>query len=116
LRITITDQLLARTAQEGAAIPFAVKVYTDTSEPWALVTPTTLRYRIDDPETGCNILGWTTIPPASTATVTVTGAQGTLNSCVRERRQLIVEADHGLSTNCVATREWYVRPLVGIAA
>lgn len=116
MRITITDRLVARTANEGAAVPFAIKVYTDDSEPWVLVAPTSLRYRVDNPDTGCTILDWTTVSPASSATLTVTGAQGLLSGCERERRQITVEADHGLATNCVATRDWYVRALVGVAA
>jgi hypothetical protein len=109
MRVTITDRLVGRTAQKGAAIPFAVKVYTDTSEPWVLVTPTTLRYRIDDPEYGDEIVGWTTVTPASSATITVTGAQNTISGGeAREKRRLTVQADDGLSTSCIEVREWYV--------
>lgn len=116
MQITLTDRLVARTANEGQAVSFVAKIYTDTSEPWVLVAPTTLRYRVDDPEAGCTIVDWTTISPASSATITVTGTQGLLTGCHRERRQIVVEADHGLSTNCVATREWIVRALAGVAA
>ena len=116
MRITLTDRLVGRTANEGAAVAFTVKVWTDTSEPWVLVVPTTLRYRVDNPETGAQILDWTTATPASSATITVTGALGTLNGCEREPRQITIQADVGLSTVCVATREWYVRSLAGVAA
>ena len=61
---------------EGAAVPFAIRVHTDTTEPWVLVVPTTLRYRVDDLTTGASVLPWTTVSPASTATITVTGKDG----------------------------------------
>ena len=109
MRITITDRLVGRSTPESAAVPFSVSVYTDTTEPWGLVAPTTLRYRIDDPECGTEIAGWTTVTPASTATITVTGAQNAISSgAAREIRRLTVQADDGLATSCVSTREWYV--------
>ena len=51
------------------AAPACDHFYTDTAEPWVLVVPTTLRYRIDDLDTGENVLTWTTVTPASTATI-----------------------------------------------
>jgi hypothetical protein len=100
---------------EGAAIAFAVKCYTDTSEPWVLVVPTTLRYRVENPETGAEIVGWTTVTPDDETTITVT--QNTLSGCEpEERRALIVEADHGLSSCDVAMRNWWIRNLAGVTA
>lgn len=109
MNLTITDRLTQRTALEGAAVPFAVKVYTDTTEPWVLVVPTTLRYRLDDPETGAELLAWTTVSPASSATITITAAQNAYTDCEpRARRRLTVQADNGLATACVATRDYFV--------
>ena len=114
MRVILTDRLVARTANDGQAIAFAAKVYTDTAEPWTLVVPTTLRYRIDDLDTGCNVLDWTTVTPASTATITITAAQNTISNCRNARRQIVVEADHGLATNCITTREYTIRNLSGV--
>lgn len=109
MKLTITSRLTANSTPEGAAVPFAVKVYTDTTEPWALVVPTTLRYRIDDPEYGTEIAGWTTVTPASSAAITVTGTQNAISGCAaRERRRLTVNADDGLATACVETRDYFV--------
>jgi hypothetical protein len=116
VRITITDRLVGHTANEGQAVPFTVKVWTDTAEPWVLVAPTTLRYRVDNPQTGEQILDWTSGSASSSQTITVTGALNTLYACAREPRQLTVQADVGLSTVSVATREFYVRALAGVAA
>ena len=109
MKLTLTDKLIARTTPENAAVLFGVKCYTDTAEPWVLVTPTTLRYRVDNPEFDTEILAWTTVTPASSATITVTGAQNAITSgASRERRRLTVQADADLSTACVAEREYYV--------
>ena len=109
MKLTITDRLTMQSTPEGAAVPFAVKVYTDTTEPWVLVIPTTLRYRLDDPEYGTEIAGWTTVTPASSTTITVTGTQNAISGCAaREKRRLTVQADDGLATSCVAEREYYV--------
>lgn len=107
--LTLTDKLVARTAVDGQAVPFIARVFTDTVEPWVLVIPTTLRYRIDDPERRCTILDWTTVTPANTATITVTGSQNSIDRCMtREWRRITVQADSGLATSCVETRDYYV--------
>ena len=109
MRITLTDRLVARSTPEGAATAFAVKVYDDSTEPWVLTVPTSLRYRIDDPEYNCTILDWTTLTPDDDSTITVTGAQNSITGCSpRQRRRLTVEANHGLSSVAVANREWFV--------
>jgi hypothetical protein len=110
LRITITEKLVSRTAQEGASVAFTVKVYTDTSEPWVLATPTTLRYRVDDPETGCEILAWTAGSAASSQTVNVTAS----GVCGREKRRLTIQSDVGLTTAAVASRDYYVTGTDGL--
>lgn len=116
MRVTITSKLVAKTAPEGSAVPFSVAFWTDTTEPWVASTPTSIRYRIDDPETGNNLTDWTTVSPATTATITATGSNNTLTNCQsRGYRQLVVEADNGLTTACVATHDYYVRPLVGVS-
>jgi hypothetical protein len=117
MRLTITSKLVARTAVDGAAVPFSVKVYDDSTEPWVLAVPTTLQYRVDNPETGCVIVDWTTISPASSATITVTGSQETLTGCqYRSRRQLTVRSDAGLSTVAVATHDYWIRNVLGLTA
>ncbi len=116
MRLTITDRLVAKTAQEGQAVPFAIACYTDVSEPWLLVAPTTLRYRVDDPVSGRVIADWTTVTPASTATITVSGSNNTLSGCNSLRRQLVVEADHGLDTCAIERRDYWIRSLVGVVA
>lgn len=113
MRITITDRLVSRTAQEGSSVPFAVKVYDDSVEPWTLTVPTSLRYRVDNPVTGRIALDWTAATPDDESSITIT--QTTLSDCYQmERLQLVVEANHGLSTACVAKRDFWVDGLVGV--
>ncbi len=115
MNVVLHDTLTARTVMDGAAFNVLIQVYTDTSEPWVLTTPTTLRYRIDDPDTGEAVLTWTTLTPDDETTLTITGTQNTLSGCVpRSRRQLTVEANHGLSTCAIATRDYWIRNLVGV--
>jgi hypothetical protein len=116
MRLTITDRLVARTANDGQAVPFSVSVWTDTTEPWVLVAPTTLRYRVDNLSTGATVLDWTSGTATSNQTITVTGTQNTTSECGQQKMQLTVQADAGLSTVCVNTREWLVRNLAGVAA
>lgn len=115
MRITVTDRLVARSTPEGSATPFAVSVYDDSTEPWVLSTPTTLRYRVDDPEFDTTLTDWTTVTPASTATITVTGPENSISTgACRERRRLTVQVNNGLSTAAIATREWFVTDSLGI--
>lgn len=115
MRVTITDKLVSRTAVDGSAVSFAVKVYDDSTEPWVLTAPTTLQYRVDNPITGEVITEWTTVTPASSATVIVSGADNTVDGWQYTRLQLTVRANAGLSTVAVASREWFVRDIAGVS-
>ena len=109
MRITVTDKLVARTVAEGSAVTFTVKFYADSSEPWTLTAPTTIRYRLDNPETGEQIIDWTTVSPASSVSITIAGTANTLVSYRdRARRELLIEADAGLSTQYRKTHRFWV--------
>lgn len=109
MRITLTDKLVARTALEGSTIAFTAKVYDDSSEPWTLSVPTTVRYRLDNPETGCEIIGWTSATAASTVAISIPGTSNTLTTCRdQEPRELTVEVNAGLSTQYRKTRRFHV--------
>lgn len=64
------------------------------------VTPTNVRYRLDCLTTGKQIADWTSATPGETVNITITPTQNAMQSdCnVRERKQLTVAADYGLST------------------
>jgi hypothetical protein len=79
-------------------------------------TPTNVRYRLDDLTSGCQILDWTSATPGTSATITITPDQNAMHSqCnTRERRQLSVAADYGLSTQYVESIEYDVENVQGI--
>lgn len=66
----------------------------------ANVTPTNIRYRVDNLSTCETILDWTAVSADDVVTITITPTQNALQSqCNREElRQLTVAADYGLST------------------
>ncbi len=104
MRVHISDQLVARTAPEGSAVTFAASFYTDAG---VATTPTSVRYRVDDPETGRNLLAWTTASPGTSITATFPAASNT--QCRdSEMRELLVEIDHGLATQTVKARRFFV--------
>lgn len=64
--------------------------------------PTSAKYRVDDPDTGCQKLGWTTLTPAASIAFTIPASANECSSCRPvERREVIVMADEGLATQFV---------------
>lgn len=64
------------------------------------VTPTNVYYRLDCLTTGKALTDWTSATPGETVDITITPTQNAMQSdCnVRERKQITVAADYGLST------------------
>lgn len=59
----------------------------------AATTPTTMRYRIDDLVQGNAVLDWTSLTPATSVNVVITGTQNAIrNALCTERRQIVFEA------------------------
>lgn len=104
MKIAISDALVARTAPEGSAVAFAVSFYTDAG---VVTTPTSVRYRVDGPETGRNLLVWTTATPGTSITATFPAASN-IQCRDSEIRELLVECDHGLATQTVKARRFFV--------
>lgn len=115
MRITFTDKLVRNTVNEGSAFTVIAKFWDDSVEAWVAATPTTIRYRIDSLEGCYTILDWTSGSAATSLTITVSRtANAILDDCrARERKQLTVEVDAGLSTQYQGTYEWYTRNLTG---
>ncbi len=102
------------TWQEGSA--FIAVAYFRLRSTASGVTPTTARYRIDGLSTGTTILDWTSLTPATSNSISITGAQNKIqNDRLRgETKQLTVEADNGLDTQYRAKITWRVNNLYGI--
>lgn len=80
-------------------------------------TPTTIHYRVDNVSTKQNIRPWTAVTPVlAEVEITLTPSDNAVeNRCTkRERHQLLVKADDGLSTQQVAKADWWVRNYYGI--
>lgn len=115
MRITFADKLVRNTVNEGSAFTVVAKFWDDSTEVWTAATPTSIRYRVDSLETTSQIIGWTSATPATSVTITVSYAANAItNDCKdRERKQLTVEIDAGLSTQYQSTYEYYVKNLSG---
>lgn len=82
----------------------------------AVVTPTNVKYRIDDVLSGVAVLDWTTATAASTVTLTITPTQNALqDQCnISELRQLSVAADYGLTTQFIEAVTFSVENVRGV--
>jgi hypothetical protein len=75
---------------EGSAFRVTLR---PMSEDLAAIIPTSMRYRIDDVNQGSTILDWTSLTPATSVNVVITGAQNAIrNNLCTERRQIVFEA------------------------
>jgi hypothetical protein len=99
---------------EGSGFAASVRFRLGT----AADTPASVRYRIDCLTTRTTVKDWTTVSPASSVTVTVTGAENEIidDANTYEWRQLTVEADTGLSDQYRGSRQWRVENLYGTAS
>jgi hypothetical protein len=112
MKITITSDLVASRVNESSAATFTASFYNDS---WTATAPTNARYRIDNPDNDTEILGWTTLSPATSNSIAVTGAQNAIvhNCSAEERRQITVQGDAGLSTQYQVTKDWWIKNLAG---
>jgi hypothetical protein len=79
--------------------------------PGAPFTPTSLSYRIDDINSGAPIVALTTLTPAETVSIQVTGAQNSLLSDMRyvEDHQLTIEVTDSYGNTANAAIRWLVK-------
>lgn len=120
MRITISSKLVNSRVKEGSAFSIIASFFDDATDTWATNTPTNARYRIDringaDPSCYSEVLGWTTLTPATTNTIAITGAQNAiLNDCTyEEKRQVTVEANAALATQYQETFRYSIVNLAG---
>lgn len=74
------------------------------------VSPTNVYYSLFDGY-GCQITGWTSLTPGTTASVTLTPTQNQIRNCSRalEAKFISFAADYGLSTEYRETFRYEVR-------
>ncbi len=117
MRVTFTSKLVNNRVTEGSSFTLSANVYNDASDTWALSVPTSLRYRIDDPDCRRTILDWTTLTPDDENSIVITGAQNAIqDQCqYEERRQLTLQANAGLSTQFGEQFTWSVVNVAGLS-
>lgn len=107
-RIAITAPERIR---ESSALPVALRFLTAG----VATAPTNARYRLDDPDSGCSKVDWTSITPADTASIVIPASANDCDSCRPiERRELIVQADVGLEGQYVESTIYDVANLGAI--
>ncbi len=119
MKITTTSKLVGGKVSEASAFTVIVSYFDDTQDAWTAAAPTSARYRIDrvtsDPSCWEQVLDWTTLSPATSNSILVTGAQNTIiDDCsYLEPRQILIEANAGLSTQFQHTFRYSVQNLAG---
>ena len=98
---------------EGSA--FAAAAYFRDRATAAADTPTNVYYRIDCLKTGTELQDWTSVSAASSVNIAVTPTHNAIQNQGnrRERKQLTVVADYGLSTEHKGIFVWQVENLRG---
>jgi hypothetical protein len=106
VEIRLTHQLARNRVPAGSTVPFAASFYNDAG---TLTAPTTARYRVYDTESGCELIAWTTISPATTASISLPGTS--LESECDRRVALQCEANTDLATQAQAVKRFIVEGL-----
>lgn len=108
---TIEIQIPRPTVNERAGFT-ATAYFRDSSDSTA-DAPSSADYRIDDPITGRQIRGWTTLSAAASIAIAITDDDNAIVGCVeREMRQLTVRGNAG-DNQAVGRAVWRVENLVG---
>lgn len=95
---------------------FTLTVFFRTRSTAAASTPTTIRYRIDDLRTRREIRDWTTVSAAPNVDIVITATDNEIQDDATrfETKQIIVQADNGLSTQVNGKAIWKIKNLTGI--
>ena len=101
-----------QTVNERTAMTFRSSVRGDDG---SIVTPATVKYRVDCLTNNQPIVAWTNLTPASIQTIEVLGAANAIQDDNNgyEDRQLTVMTDEGLSSQQVSLHQWRVRNVYG---
>lgn len=110
----ITFSIAKDTWREQSAVPVTVR-FRDRALADE-VTPTNVKYRVDCLTTGVPLLDWTSVSPGETVSITITPTQNAIQNDrnTHERKQLMVAADYGLSTQFVEAIDYEVTNMRGL--
>lgn len=98
------------------ATTFTATAYYRTRSAQAAATPTTIHYQVSCLTTKTVLTDWTSVSPATNNDIPITSTMNAIQQDVNktERRQIIVKADAGLSTQAIGNATWVVENLYGI--
>lgn len=110
----IVFDLARRKVQEQATLVIGASFKTRSTG--VAVTPTSVRYRVDDLATGRALQDWASVSAASSVSITVTSTQNKIQSDYNqfETKQLTVASDYGTATQYLDTITWDVRNIRGL--
>jgi hypothetical protein len=120
LRVTLTaSKLVNGRLKEGSSFTAIASFFTDDTDVWVAATPTSAKYRIDrvySPSCSTEVLGWTSLTPATSINIAITGAQNAVQSiyACEEPRQITVRANDSLATQYDETLRYCVSNIAGI--
>jgi hypothetical protein len=119
VRVTITSKLVNDKVSEGSAFKITARYFDDSTDVWEAITPTSAKYRIDivnGYHCWTTVLDWTELTPATSNTISITGAQNAIQTCGHEeRRQITVMANAGLATQYEVTYLYRIKNIAGIS-
>lgn len=119
MRISITSKLVNARVNESSAFTLVASFFDDSVDNWTASTPTSTKYRIDRingrPDCWQEVLGWTSLTPATSNSIAITAAQNAVQDQCRyeEKRQVTIKANDGLSTQYEQTFRYSVVNLAG---
>jgi hypothetical protein len=94
----------------------ASRTVTFLDEDGASALPTTLRYRIDCLTSKREVRDWTTLTPAVSVVIPITPDDNEIQDSRNptERKQMVVQSNHGTDEQVVGEYEWLVTNLQGV--
>ena len=112
-----TDQIVFATRRDRISEGSQIVIVARFLDAGSALTPTNVKYRLDNLETGRELLDWTTASAGTTSTITIPGS---LNDCHTrlpvEQIQVTVAADYALATQYLQTYVYEVRNSGWLAA
>jgi len=95
---------------------FTLTVFFRTRSTATASTPTTIRYRIDDLRSRREIRDWTSVSAAPNADIVISASDNEIidDAARFETKQIIVQADNGLSTQVNGKAIYKIKNLTGI--
>ncbi len=95
---------------------FTAVAYFRTRSSKAATAPTTIHYKVDCLTTHTPLIDWTSVSAAANVDLIMTAAVNAIQSADShfEKKQLLVKADSGLSTQAIGQVTWKVKNLHGI--